>query len=1044
MDARCRIEMFGELRVIQGDRVTTRFRTHKAASMLAYLALHLQQSHSRDRLIDLFWPDMDLDAGRDNLSTALSSLRRQLEPTGIPAGSILIADRQNVRLNPAAVSTDVAEFEELLLAASQAADPAGRAALLERAVGLYRGELLPGCYDEWVTGEQTRLAERYVDVLQQWSAVLEESGDLEAALEAATRAFQADPYREESCRTLMRLYAALDRAAAALDAYQELERFLKEELGVSPAAATRELAGQLRRDPHAFARTKEQRPQRVGAGGYGSRRVKDAHTPTHAHSHTSAPNLPLQLTRFFGREEEIARLQELVSGERADDHSPRTAHHSRLITLTGPGGSGKTRLAIEVAQRLALALDGRVWFVALADLPDPALIPYALANALKLSPAPGADPLERVVEALGEQPCLLVLDNFEHLLRETNAKGDNPGVGGSVALVRMLLERAPGLVCLVTSRMALHLGGELTFPVPPLTTPTLEPQRRRDTEQVVGQPGDTITQSPNHLITPEHLMQYPSVQLYVDRAQLAKPDFALTTNNAKAVATLCRRLEGMPLAIEMAAAWAKTLPPAKMLERLEHQLNLLVSRRRDLPPRHQSLRATIEWSYDLLEPALRMFFAWLAVFRGGWTLEAAEAVCGSVEVGEYGRQAPAHPYSDTSTLDFLAQLQEHSLIVVEEGAEETRYRLLEPLREFAEEKLAEAGEMETVRRAHAAYYLSLAEKARTCFYTPDAKARLDQMEAEHDNFRAALDWCMDFRLPEDGNQIENVQMGLRLAAALQRFWNARAYLREGQARYTALLKHPGAAARTKARAEALNGAGTLAYLQADYAAARAFHEEELAIFRELGERHGEASALHGLGNIAYSEQDYAAARAYYAESLAIRTALGDQSGIAASCHSLGNVETREGNYEAARERFGTALKMRQDIGDRLASAYTMGALGQLAQAEKDYPAARHYCREALLIFREMGVRWTLTLCLNDLSRIAEAQGDLERAVRLYSALSVLRETVHHPLPPAERQEHRERLEAIRRTLGNAAFEAAWAAGRAMTVDEAVEYALDKT
>jgi predicted ATPase len=676
---------------------------------------------------------------------------------------VLVSDRQSVWLSPATVATDVAEFDRLTKAAARAAGDAERVSLLERAIGLYRGELLPGCYEEWALQEQARGGAQYADALQEWAAALERTGDREAALEAAGRALAADPYREELYRVQMRLLAALGRAGTAQETYRRLESLFRADLGVSPSAATRSLAERLRRQPEAFtcpAPDPTSSPAKA-ADPEPRAPVPPADNPRATGSPSWPPFLPLQLTRFFGRGGEMAHLERLLRDERA-----------RLVTLTGMGGSGKTRLAIEAAGRVAGAFAARAWFVDLSGVPVPHLIPAALAQALKLPPDSGADPLQRVIQALGEAPCLLVLDNFEHLLRDAGArgKGDHP-TGDGTALVRLLLERVPGLVCLVTSRQPLHLGGEREFPVAPLPVPV-------QTDSAA---------APSHE-TPERLLRLASVALYADRAQAVRPDFAVTAANAAAVARLCRKLEGMPLAIEMAAAWAKTLPPAAMLERLERQLALLISRRRDLPPRHQSLRATIEWSYALLPAELQRAFASLSVFRGGWTLMAAEAVCGP------------------GALLVLSELAERSLLIWDEPPSENpgaggRYRLLESLREFAGEKLSEGGEEGPVRQAHAAYFLALAEEAPPTTRGSQGGALLKRREREIENLRAACSGAGDTCEQPGGAEV--AQMLLRLGHRLGPLLGVRGYAAdrchwlEGS-----LSKAP---VRTEARAWALCG-----------------------------------------------------------------------------------------------------------------------------------------------------------------------------------------------------------------------------------------------
>ena len=998
MDARCRIDLLGETRLVRGDRVITRFRTHKTARLLAYLALHLDQSHARERLIELFWPEGETEAGRASLSNALSSLRRQVEPPGVAAGSVLVADRQNVRLNPVAVSTDVAEFDGLVKAAARAPGDAERVRLLERAVRLYRGPLLPGCYDDWAVREQNRLGARYADALQAWAAALERTGDAEAALETVQRALAADPFREELYRVQMRVLSALGRAGAAQETFRRLESLFETELGASPSAATRDLAERLRREPEAFRGpapgvgsppTKACEPEREGP-------VPPPGTPGATGSPAPSPSLPLQLTRFFGRGGEMEHLGRLLHDERV-----------RLITLTGMGGSGKTRLAVEAAGRAAAAFAGRVWFVDLSGVPAPHLIPAVLAQALKLPPTPdpGADPLQRVIAALEGAPCLLVLDNFEHLLgggpgAETG--GDHPA-GDGTSCVRLLLERVPGLTCLVTSRQPLHLGGEQEFPVAPLPVPV-------EDDPPAAAPRDA----------PERLLKFASVALYADRAQAVRPDFAVTAATAGAVARLCRRLEGMPLAIEMAGAWAKTLPPAAMLERLERQLELLTSRRRDLPPRHQSLRATIEWSYALLPAKLQNFFAALSGFRGGWTLAAAEAVCGA------------------DALVSLSELADRSLLVWDEALVDAggggRYRLLEPLREFAEEKLSESGAAARVRRAHAAYFLALAEEARSRCEGPQEALWLDRLESEIENLRAALQWCWDTGDSPGGG--EAAQMLLRLATALDRFWNIRGYgtdrchWLEGS-----LSKAP---ERTPARARALCVAGQLARGLGDPERARQHLEESLAIMRERGNGRGIAEVLMGLGMVATYHGDLDAARALHEESLALLRALGDKAGVAQSLYHLGDLARSRGDGGQARALWEECRAMDQEAGIR--AGYVLTALAQLAQERGEYGEAARLLVIRLRETGEIGQMNIVGSLLQQLAGMVLAMGQRERAARLWGASAAQREALSRRAGESfvltEALDNDE-VAALRAVLGEGAFAARWAEGRAMTLEQAI-------
>src|SRR5438128_2201258 len=532
VEPRWRIEMIGGLRAVRGETVVTRFRTQNSALLLAHLALsgaggpRRQRSLLREELANKLWPESDPQASRTSLRHALSLVRRVLEPYGVPSGAVLIADRTTVRLNPDAVTTDVAEFEAALQAAVQAPNHKERTRCLAQAVNLYQGELLAGYYEPWVLEEQGWLTERYFGALAQLLALLEQAGELGAAVEYARRGVHADPLREEAHRDLMRLLVATGQPAAALRQYEELERLLARDLADEPSDEVRALAAAIREQT---------------AGASTSNGVEPPLPPIPS---TPVGNLPLPLDRFFGRCTEMARLIRLLRPPMADETRDEELFDEslppRLVTLTGPGGSGKTRLALEVARRLRQRWQGAVWFVPLQGLAPltslseggvgmrPPLL-EEVRDALRLPRSPGADPLEQVAAALAEQPALLILDNFEHL------------VEGGAPLVQALLQRVATLTILVASRRRLNLPGEQEVAVPPLPTPVVGGEWTMD--------GATRVESAS--LTADHslLATVASVQLFVDRAQAARPGFQLDPRNAADVAQLCARLEGIPLAI---------------------------------------------------------------------------------------------------------------------------------------------------------------------------------------------------------------------------------------------------------------------------------------------------------------------------------------------------------------------------------------------------------------------------------------------------------------------------------------------------------------
>lgn len=1089
-----KIKLFGGLRAEPGEpgapRVITRFRTHNTGALLAYLAYHRGRSHPREVLIDLLWPEAVPRSGRNSLSMALSSLRNQFEPPGTPTGSVLVADRLSVELNPAAFTTDVAVFEQTLRLAAQVGDEVTRRQHLTEAVDLYGGALLPGYYQAWIVPEQERLAERFVEALHQLARSLQRAGELAPALEYARRAVAVDPLREEAHGDLLRLLLAAGQTRQARQQYRELERVLAEELGAEPSAASRQLFRQIEADlaagqgpvdvppPSPLPRSSVAAPapvvplpsgtvtflltdiegstalwERLGEPfravlhrhhellrgafrRYGGQEVNEAgdafvvafaaaadalscavacqralaaegwpaevgtlrvrmalhagdipleagegyhgpvlnrasrilsaghggqillsealgalvrrdleggvrltdlgvyrlrgvdlperlfqlewpemavrEFPPLAAERARSGSLPLQFTRFFGREPEIEQIEALLrSGE------------VRLLTLTGPGGTGKTRLAIEAAGRLVDWLAGAIWFVPLADLSDPALIAGTIVDALQLPRSGEVAPFEQAVAALSGQPSLLILDNFEQL------------VEGGAELVQALLGRAPMLRCLVTSRQVLNLPGEREYAVSPLPTPH----------------GDSSL---------VRLGAYECVQLFVDRAQAVKPDFQVTNGNAAAVAELCDRLEGIPLAIELAAARAQVLTPMQMLAQLSQRFEFLVGRRRGVAERQRTLRATLDWSYRLLSPELQRFFAHLSVFRGGWTAEAAEAVC-----------------DEPLALDYLAQLRECSLVLSEEvalgGLPEMRFSMLETLREYGQERLLDSGGAELVRGQHRDWFLELAEQAQGKLYGPEETAWLNRLETEHDNLRAALGWC--------GEEAEGAEAGFRLVGSLLDFWWLHGHYSEGRERLSLALSR--AVEPTQARADTLRAAAYLAFLQGDLTVVRAYCEEALSICQKLANKIGVVNMSLGLAELAASQSDYATAGVLLEEALAVSRETGSNHCVAEVLSSLGYLAHCQGDLAVARSFCEEGLALKRDIGNKQDIAYALRDLGILYRDQGDPAAACSLIEEALAMLRELGDKQGCALLLVSLGGLVRKQGDFQRAHALY-------------------------------------------------------------
>ena len=686
--------------------------------------------------------------------------------------------------------------------------------------------------------------------------------------------------------------------------------------------------------------------------------------------------LPSQPTPLIGRASEVRTVCALLG--RAD---------VRLVTLTGPGGTGKTRVAVQVAAELLDRFSDGVFFVNLAPIFDPDLVPTTIAQALGLREAGGGPLLEGLIAYLRDRSLLLVLDNFEQVL-------------AAAPIVAALLATSPALHVLVTSRAALRLSGEHEYPVPPLALP--DPKRPPDLEA---------------------LSQCEAVTLFVQRARAARPDFQVTAENAPAIAELCARLDGLPLAIELAAARVKLLSPQALLARLGRRLSLLTGGARDLPARQQTLRGTLDWSYDLLDPAERALFARLAVFVGGCSLEAAETVCG------------ADGDLSLDVLDDLALLVDKSLLRQVEGPDgEPRFEMLETIREYAAERLETSGDAEEVRRRHAGRFLALAEQAAPELIGPRQGAWLEWLEREHDNLRAALGWALER---------DEVTVGLRLAAALGHFWEVRGHFGEGQGWLDrALSRWPDAPAPE--RAGALSAAGNLAYIRSEYDRAAVLLEESLTLRRALGDQPGIAQSLHYLGRVVHYCQDFERAATLYAESLALRRALNDRYGVAWALNSSAVLARDQGDDERASALFEESLALFRELGHDWGIGLLLNNLARVARDRADWDRAIARCAESLAIFGSLGFRHGVAWVLGNLVVVAHRRDAWESAARLHGAAEAIREALGPgplSLSPRERRTYEAAVAATRTRIGERAFAEAMAAGRTMPPEQVAQAAL---
>ena len=643
-------------------------------------------------------------------------------------------------------------------------------------------------------------------------------------------------------------------------------------------------------------------------------------------------NLPPEFTRFFGRQDELAQIRGLLLTE-----------GKRLVTLTGPGGSGKTRLAIEAAKELSEAFRDAVWFVTLQDMRDPGAIPEAVVAAMGLHHLPELAPLDQACDALARQPCLLVLDNFEHLIE------------GGAGAVQQMLERVSCLQCIVTSRQRLNLGAEGAFPVAPLPVPEADS-------------------------TLDDLLSCPSSQLFVDRAQAARPDFGITDRNSDTVAALCGHLEGIPLALELAAARVQVIPPARMLEQIDERFGLLVSRRRDVTERHRTLRAACDWSYGLLTPQLQRLFAGLSVFRGGWTVEAAQVVC----------QAP-------HALELLEELCDCSLVLADprEGSRPgPRFRMLEMLREYGRQTLPENTRGELQRR-HAEHYLAFAQQVGHELADRHETRSVRLLEVEQDNLLEALHW---FTCAPNG-----AEAAMRLAESLLPLWEARGRYGEGRAHLAAVLSRQDATEHTGPRARALYAAGRLAVLQLDHEAARRLYGEAVTTCERGRHRAELADALSGLGWVASRQQEFTKARELFEQALALAHEVADSRRVATMLVWLGGIYLEEVRLQCAEPCFREALGVARESGDSPRTAHSLVGLAQAAYALEDFGRARSLAAEAVAIQRERDNPAELAHALEFLARTVMRQGDHRAAQELREEILAIRSAVGHLPGIAEAQ-----------------------------------------
>jgi predicted ATPase/DNA-binding SARP family transcriptional activator/DNA-binding CsgD family transcriptional regulator len=942
----------------------------KAGSLIKLLALAPGHHLHREQAMELLWPDLDSKAALNNLNYALHVGRRTLEPSALASRSaasryLHLQGEQLVLCPDSPLWVDAEAFEG---AAATARHAPLEPAAFRAAIDLYSGELLPqDRYEPWVEERRAELRGLYLSLLSEVGALYDERKEFELGIEALGRVVTQDATHEGAHVGLMRLYALSGRRREALGHYERLREALSKEFGREPEAAATRLQ------------------QEIWAGTFRHSDSPPADFPPEEEEAPTSPagaarmhNLPLARTSFIGRERERIEVKRLLA-------------MTSLLTLTGAGGCGKTRLALKVARDLVGAYPDGVWLVDLAPLSEAELVPQAVARALGVREQTGRSLTDTLKDTLRSRKMLLVLDNCEHLVEAV------------VGLVDALLDSCPGLRVLATSRETLNAAGEVNWVVPSLTVPY----------------------SRQEAYTPQELEAYESVRLFVERAHQRKPSFQLTLRNGQAVAQVCRYLEGIPLAIELSAGRMGVLSAEQLALRLEDSLKVLTGGR-TADPRHRTLRATLAWSHELLSEAERTLFRRLSVFAGGGTLEAAEEVCSGEGIEQ------------DDVLEILSKLVDKSLVVAEAspGVDgELRYRMLEPIRQYGQERLQQSGQADATRERHAASFLALAEKAGPQLRGPQQVMWLKRLDTQRDNVRGAMRWLL--------GQGES-QTVARIGWALWLIWWMHGHFTEGR-RWMEEALAKGSAMPASFRAKALFVAGTMADGQADRRSAEPLLEESLMLFRELGDKLGSAFALSGVGLVAVGQGHHERGVAFFHEAVDLFLEIGERWGASVTLSFLAVGWFGRGDPIRAKRLAEQGLELARESGATEAICVACHTGAMVAQAEGDHERARGLLQEGLKLAAEAGNGTNVAYYLEGLAAAAASESRLERAAGLWGAAEALLEKIEVAayIYAPDRSVYQGQVSAARARLEEAAWQRAWTEGRAMTPERAIEYALSE-
>ncbi|GAB4580554.1 MAG: BTAD domain-containing putative transcriptional regulator [Anaerolineales bacterium] len=1040
------IFLLGSPHIILNGNAIQGLTSIKSKALLYYLAMN-RRPMSRLTLAGLLWPEKNDTEARTNLRQAVRQLRQVLGDA--EEGGYLMTTRDALAINEnLPFDVDAMIFEWMANAGLN-----GDMQVLQSAVNRYQGEFLSGFYledaygiEEWVLLTRERLRSLMIQCLLILAHYYAEQSEIKSGLDTVRQLLEIEPWREEAHRLMMQFLAWNGQISAALSQYERCRDILLKEMGTKPGVETLALYEAIRtnRIPRKVFLTGEPKPQAI--------------------SIERPNNLPPQQYPFIGRKQELLEIKRLISTQSTRDTKP-------LVTLVGTGGAGKTRLALQIGAELLPHFSDGVWFIQLATITDPDLVPQALSTALGLQERMERAPLDLIQEHFRGRTAMLILDNCEQVVQ------------ACAEVVRTLHTKCPSLTILVTSRELLKIPGEISYPIPPMTIPNRQALPPFD-----------------------ELLQFDSIRLFVERALTSWPAFPFTPSTAPYIVEICQQLDGIPLAIELAAVRVNALSVEKILERLSYRFQLLTQSYPSTLPQHRTLLASVDWSYDLLDIAERALLQRLSIFSGGWSLEAAEAICADTPEG-LSYSFPLHPME---ILDLLTRLVDKSLVQIPEvRGEETRYHLLETIRQYAQRKLREVGEETQASENHARFYLRLVIQANPMLRSAHQKEWTSQLTTEQANIRAALNWWLQ----------TNPSNALQMAGLLGRYWDRKGFYMEGRETLAKALSIADTAPIAY-KIKALKWASGLAMRQASYDTATMLAEEGLALSRAQDHPANIATFLNILGLIASGQGQDHAAQIFLEENVHIQRSLGDPWGLASSLDNLSNVTRAIGNpqkaleymlecleitrklgdnyliannlvgaaecyldlnqLQTAHEFLEEAILIQQEIGDQQGLAIALGELGIIAWLQqnktlslryqekslqirqqigdkngegymfhwmglhalerKEFPLAEQYLKDGLAIGVLLGNQRNSINCIRELGNLAMEAGNLLRAVKLWAACEAWQKHTQTPMRVIFHAYQQTKIAQARNFLGDHSFQSIWSEGWNMSFEQLAAYA----